>query len=83
MWKDVVVGYIEALSRHWRGVADGNNGYLKNSRSRHQDLNSGPPKYEVGMLPIQPRRSYDACLTKLTVVYGKYECCRFRGFHSR
>jgi hypothetical protein len=67
MWKELVVGYLEVLSRHLRVEADDKNGNPKSSRYAGQGLNSVPPKYDVRMLSTQPRRPNVACLTKRNV----------------
>jgi hypothetical protein len=62
------MGYLKALSRHLHMEADDNNGNPMNSLSPRQDLNSVSPKYEVGMLPTQPQRSYDNSKVRKTKV---------------
>jgi hypothetical protein len=55
----VAVAYFEVLSKNF---IEGPNDDLEKTSSRDsmspvQDLNPGPPEYEVGLVPTRPRQS--------------------------
>jgi hypothetical protein len=60
MWKEAVVAYLKALSRHFPGQTEGKQEKLiQDSRSPGHDLKPGAPKYEKGVLTTEPRRSVE------------------------